>query len=46
MVLFHLRFMISAKNLIFPFLMGMFPVVPLMGYTFHSLLGLLECAVM
>ena len=30
----------------FPFLDGDVPVVPLIGFTFHNLLGLLECAVM
>ena len=30
----------------FPFLDGTFPIVTLMGFTFHNLLGLLECAVM
>ena len=29
-----------------PFWMVMSPVVPLMGFAFHNLLGLLECAVM
>ena len=35
-----------AIIVIFPFWMAMIPVVPLKGFTFHSLLGLLECAVM
>ena len=47
--LFHLKFMISAMILIryiFHFWMVTFPVLPLTGFTFLNLFGLLECLVM
>ena len=47
MTLFQQTFMTSSMILtqcIFLFWLVMFPVVPLMGFTFHNLLGLLECA--
>ena len=48
--LFHLKFMISAMTgfdiVNFPFWMVTFPVLPLTGFTFLSLFGLLECLVL
>ena len=41
-----LDFLVFRYCIFSPSLMVMFPVDPLMGCTFHKLLGLLECAVM
>ena len=49
--LFHLKFIISVMTLIliqyiFHFWIVTFPVLPLKGFTFLNLFGLLECLVM